>query len=221
MGACSMEINKLIDLLRKYTKNYPSPLSDSVIAIYGKDPFLLLISCLLSLRAKDSMTIGVVHDLFARARTPEQLLKLSTHQLEDIIRRIGFYKKKAQILQETAQTIITKFGGVVPQTYQELVSIKGVGPKTANLVLGVAFGQPAICVDVHVHRISNRLGLITTKTPEETELALQKVLDKKYWIEFNRLLVMWGQNVCTPISPHCSTCAIYSLCKRVGVKKAR
>ena len=113
------------------------------------------------------------------------------------------------------------FGGIVPKTYPELISIKGVGPKTANLVLGVAFGQPAICVDVHVHRISSRLGLVCTKTPEETECALSRIFDKKYWIELNTLLVLWGQNVCTPVSPKCSVCMLAPYCNRVGVKKSR
>lgn len=211
----------LIKRLRAATKKYPLPLSDVVVAEYGRDPFLILISCLLSLRAKDSMTIFVVRDLFATVRTPAQLHALPLSALECIIRRIGFYKNKARTLHHVAGVIEHEFGGQVPRTYEQLTSIKGVGPKTANLVLGVAFGVPAICVDVHVHRISNRLGLIATTTPEQTEAALQKLVPKKFWIAWNTLLVMWGQNVCAPISPHCSSCAIAQWCKKVGVRRWR
>lgn len=211
----------LIKQLRAATKKYPLPLSDVVVAEFGCDPFLILISCLLSLRAKDSMTIHVVRDLFAVVRTPVQLSATPLPTLERIIKRIGFYKTKARTLHHVAAVIEREFGGQVPRTYAQLTSIKGVGPKTANLVLGVAFGVPAICVDVHVHRISNRLGLIATITPEQTEAALQKLLAKKYWIEWNTLLVMWGQNVCVPISPHCSSCALAKWCKRIGVRRWR
>ncbi len=211
----------LIALLRANTKNFTPPLSDLVVAEYGNDPFLILVSCLLSLRAKDTMTILVVRDLFAHIRTAKQLCAFDLQKLENLIKRIGFYKNKARTLKYVACIIDHEFGGIVPQTYEQLISIKGVGPKTANLMLGVAFGQPAICVDVHVHRISNRLGLIKTKTPEQTEVALQKILEPKYWIEWNTLIVLWGQNVCTPVSPRCSSCAIAAYCKRVGVDKRR
>ncbi len=214
-------IKKIIQLLRANTKNFVPTLSDHVIVEFGNDPFLILISCLLSLRAKDSMTILVVRDLFARVRTPEALCAFDLQALEQIVKPIGFYKNKARTIKHVACIILHDFGGVVPQTYDQLISIKGVGPKTANLVLGVAFGKPAICVDIHVHRICNRLGLIITKTPEQTEVALQEILDRKYWIEWNTLIVKWGQNVCAPVSPRCSTCAITHLCKRVGVRKWR
>ena len=124
-------------------------------------------------------------------------------------------------LKNVCKVLIDRFEGKVPATEEELLSIKGVGRKTANLVLGLAFGKPAICVDIHVHRISNRLGLVKTKTPEETEMALQKILPKKYWIEWNKLLVIWGQNVCLPISPKCSSCAVRNQCKRIGITKSR
>ena len=214
-------VQKIISLLRNHTKQYPPPLSDFVVAEFGPDPFLILVACLLSLRAKDSMTIHVVRDLFATVRTPEQLCACALPTLERLIKRIGFYKTKARTLKAVACIIVHEFGGKVPRMYEQLISIKGVGPKTANLVLGVAFGVPAICVDVHVHRICNRFGLIKTKTPEQTEAALQKLLDKKYWTEWNSLVVTWGQQVCTPVSPRCSTCALANLCKRVGVMRAR
>ncbi len=216
-----MVITKIVQRLSKATKTFTPPLSDIIIAEYGKDPFLILVSCLLSLRAKDVTTIHVVRALFTRARTPKQLLSLKRSELERIIYKSGFYKNKANVLQEVSKELLDRFGGKVPRTREELLSIKGIGIKTANLVLGQSFNIPAICVDTHVHRISNRLGIIKTKTVEQTEVALSSVLPKKYWNEWNTLLVVWGQNICVPVSPKCSQCVIKDLCKRVGVIKSR
>ena len=212
---------EVIVALRKNTKKFTPPLIDLLIKEFGHNPFIILIGCLLSLRAKDITTIHVCRSLFKIAKTPEQLLAIPRENLEDLLFPIGFYKNKSKTLQHVCQVIIEQFGGKVPQTEEELLSIKGVGRKTATLVLGLAFGVPAICVDTHVHRISNRLGFIKTKTPVETEAALKELLPKEYWIEWNKLIVMWGQNVCVPISPFCSLCAIRPYCKRVGVKKSR
>ena len=197
------------------------PAVTQIVKEYGRDPFLVLVSCLLSLRTKDTVSFPASQKLFQLAKNPQQLLKIPSSQLETIIYPVGFYRQKAKQLHEMSRQLIEQFDGKVPQTEQELLSLKGVGRKTANLVLGEGFGIPAICVDTHVHRISNRLGLVKTKTPEETEVALKELLPKRYWIAYNRLLVMWGQNVCVPISPFCSRCAIYDLCQRVGVKKHR
>ena len=218
---------KIICELEKCTKKFTPPLIDTVIDAYGKEPFLILIACLLSLRAKDVMTIHVVRDLFRRAKTsstpvgPQDILKIKLPELEKILFRTGFYKNKAKVLHEVSKVIIEKFGGHVPNSYDELISINGVGPKTANLVLGMAFDVPAICVDTHVHRISNRLGIIKTKTAEQTLLALEKVVPRKNWILWNKLLVIWGQNICLPRAPKCTTCAINKYCARVGVKITR
>lgn len=212
---------ELVSLLRKHTKGMVQPMSVSIIEKFGRDPFLILISCLLSLRAKDKETLPVCFKLFSLAKTPQEVLALSREQLEKILYSIGFYRKKAEILHTISQVLLKKYSGFVPATYEELIQLPGVGPKTANLVLAEGFGVPALCVDIHVHRISNRLGLVATKTPEETEQKLKKILPKDHWAEWNRLLVMWGQNVCVPISPFCSRCAVYDLCKRVGVKKSR
>ena len=141
--------------------------------------------------------------------------------IEKLIYPTGFYRKKAALLHEVSQDLIERFKGKVPKTEQELLSINGVGRKTANLVLGVAFDIPAICVDTHVHRVSNRLGLVKTKTVDETEIALKKILPPEYWVEYNHLLVVWGQNICVPISPKCSQCAIAQLCPRIGVTRSR
>lgn len=208
-------------ILAGKTAAYVQPLIDCIIDEYGKDPYLILIGCLLSLRVKDISTIHVCRDLFNRVKRPEELLALPEDELKKIIFKTGFYQNKARVLREVSRVVLEDFGGKVPNTYEQLISIKGVGPKTANLVLGMAFDIPSICVDTHVHRISNRLGLIKTKTVEQTEEELKLLLDKKDWITWNKLLVIWGQNICVPISPKCSQCAISHVCKKVGITKSR
>lgn len=212
---------EVIAVLRRVTAGYPEPASVQITQEFGRDPFLILVSCLLSLRAKDTMSVPVSRALFQRVRTPQGLVAMPRIELEQIIHSIGFYHNKAKTLQEVSQELIDRFGGQVPRTEVELLSLKGVGRKTANLVLGEAFGVPAICVDIHVHRISNRLGLVKTKTPEQTEEVLKHVIPQQYWIEVNRLLVMWGQQICVPVAPRCSRCALEPLCPRFGVKKSR
>ncbi|MCK4265587.1 endonuclease III [Candidatus Babeliales bacterium] len=216
------QLSKIITTLKENIVHcFQLPLCESVIKKHGKEPFLVLVACLLSLRAKDSATMHVCNDLFKVAQTPEEILSLSTQILEKIIYPIGFYRNKAKTLKTVSTTILEKYSGTVPKDREELLKIKGIGPKTANLVLGLVYNIPAICVDIHVHRISNRLGLVKTKTPVETEKALEKVLPERYWIEWNGLLVIWGQNICTPISPFCSKCAIKPYCKQVNVIKTR
>jgi len=183
---------------------------------YGKKPFLILVSCLLSLRSKDLVTIHICRNLFEIAKTPQELLSIPQNKLEKNLFTGGFYKNKAKVLLEVSRTIHEEYGGKIPDSKEELVALPGVGPKTANLVLGLAFDIPAICVDVHVHRISNRLGVVKTKNVIETEKALEKLLDKKDWIKWNKLLVMWGQNVCTPRNPKCKSCPLQSICSFKG-----
>lgn len=195
-------------------------MSLTLIKEFGKDPFLILIGCLLSLRSKDSVTYGVCKELFSRARTPEELLTIPQHELEALIHKIGFFRRKAAILKAVSQQIIDQFGGHVPDTEADLLAIKGVGRKTANLVLALAFDKPAICVDVHVHRLSNMLGLVSTKTPEQTEFALQKIYPARQWADINRLLVMLGQNRCTPTTQNKDTCRlIHGLTIPIGIKQ--
>jgi len=215
------DINDIIDILTRHTKKMVQPLCDQIIQEYGRDPFLILITCLLSLRVKDSTTIHVCRELYKIAQTPDQFMAIPRPELEKLIFKTGFYRNKAKVLHEVSYEIKHRFKGNVPSTREDLMSIKGIGLKTANLVLGLAFGKDAICVDTHVHRISNRLGLIKTKTVEQTEASLKLVLPKKQWTAWNKLVVMWGQNICTPISPKCSECVIRHLCDRVGVKKSR
>ena len=173
------------------------------------------------MRARDIVTIFVCNDLLKVAKTPQEILKINFKKLEKIIFRIGFYKNKAKTLHKACKYILENYNGKVPNKLEELLKIPGVGRKTANLVLSMAFNKPAICVDIHVHRISNRLGFIKTKNVLESELTLQKILSKKYWSCWNDLLVIWGQNICTPTSPKCSQCAISNFCKKVGVTKSR
>ncbi len=211
----------IIQILKKATKGMEQPASSVIVERYGQDPYLVLISCLLSLRTKDTVSLPASIRLFKEAKTPRQMLKVPISKIEKLIYPTGFYHRKAKILHEVSQDLLNRFKGKVPADLDQLLSIKGVGRKTANLVLGVAFNIPAICVDTHVHKVSNRLGLVKTKTTEETEMELMKILPQEYWIEYNHLIVQWGQNICVPISPFCSKCAIANLCPRVGVTKHR
>lgn len=212
------KIFQLILELENSIKQFTPPLIDQVIDEFGHDPFLILVACLLSLRSKDVVTVHVCRDLFSRARNVNQILQLSQTQLEKIIFKTGFYKNKTKTIIGVSTVILEKFGGRVPSSYDELIAINGIGPKTANLVLGMAFGIPAICVDTHVHRISNRLGIIKTRTPEQTLTALQVVVPRKYWVMWNKLLVIWGQNICLPRGPKCHQCVINKYCDKVGIK---
>lgn len=212
---------KIIAILAQETNNFMPTLITKITSQYGKNPYLILICCLLSLRSKDIITINVCESLLSIGKTPKEILAISLDELEKIIFKIGFYKSKAKVLHQVSKILLEKYNSHVPQTEVELLSLPGVGRKTANLVLGLAFDIPAICVDVHVHRISNRLGLIKTKNTLEAELALQKILPKKYWIIWNDLIVKHGQNICTPQSPKCSICKIKEHCKQIGVTKTR
>jgi endonuclease-3 len=167
------------------------------------------------------VTINVCRELFSRAKTPIEIYKLSQGELEKIIYKSGFYKNKARVIKNISEILVNRYHSRVPDSYQELIKLKGVGPKTAGVVLGYAYDIPAICVDTHVHRISNRIGIIKTSTVKQTEQELSKVLNKKYWTGWNRLLVLFGQNICTPVSPKCSICKIFKFCKRVGVSRSR
>jgi len=185
------------------------------------DAFKILISCLLSLRAKDETTEKISKELFKIADTPEKLVKISTQKLEKIIFSTGHYRKKTRVLKEVSNELIKKFNSKVPKTREELISIKGVGPKTANIVLAFAFGEIVIPVDTHVHRVSNRLGFVKTKLAEKTEPELYKIIPKKYWLEYNAVFVQFGREICQPISPWCSKCSIKKYCPRIGIKRSR
>lgn len=178
-------------------------------------PFLVLISCILSLRTNDKTTYPATLRMLELGKTPKDFAGVNAEILEKAIFPVGFYKNKAEQIIELSKVLVEEYDSRVPDTIEELVKFKGVGRKTANLVLARGFNKPAICVDVHVHRIFNRLGYIKTKTPEETEFALRKKLPEKFWIEINTLLVTHGQNVCKPIKPLCDICPIEKLCMKI------
>lgn len=213
-------INKTVSILKKESRNWLTP-SVTMISVQTKDPFRILISTLLSLRTKDAVTIEASKRLFALAETPKDMRKLKSKQIEKLIYPVGFYKTKAKRILEICKILEKKYGGKTPDSLEELLKLKGVGRKTANLVVTLGYGKPGICVDTHVHRISNRLGIVKTKTPEQTEFALREILPKKHWIYYNDILVGFGQNLCKPISPHCSICPIQNICPRIGVTHSR
>jgi endonuclease III len=185
-----------------------------------EDPFQVLIGTLLSARTQDATTAAASARLFAKARTPAAMSKLTVKQIEKLIYPVSFYRHKARHVKETCRLLVERFNARVPQTMEELLTLPGVGRKTANLVLILAFKSAKnICVDTHVHRISNRLGWVTTKSPDETEQALYRATDARWWPIVNLYLVTWGQNVCRPVYPRCSECAIATWCPRVGVSR--
>ena len=185
------------------------------------DPFKILISCLLSLRSRDETTERISNELFQIADTPHKIINIPLSQLEGIIYSTGHYHKKALTLKHVSKELIERFNANVPDDKEQLLSIKGIGPKTANIVLNFAFNKPTLPIDTHCHRIPNRLGWVSTRTPEQTEKALEIILPKQYWFEFNGIFVLFGRTICTPISPKCSICPISRYCPRIGVVKTR
>lgn len=193
----------------------------SYVAITKNDPYCVLISTLLSLRTKDDVTLKASVRLLDKADNPFDMLKLKADEIEKLIFPTGFYKTKAQRILEVSEVLVEKYNGKVPSNTEALLSLPGVGIKTANLTLNLGFGIDAICVDCHVHQISNRMGWIKTKTPEESEKVLQTVMPKRYWIPLNELLVSYGQEICTSVSPKCSMCPENKSCPKIGVSKSR
>lgn len=185
----------------------------------NKDPYRILISCILSLRTKDSTTAEASRRLFKVASTPKKMLKLSPSKIEKLIYPVGFYRNKAITIRRISKDIIEKYKGKVPSSLDELLSLKGVGLKTANLVLGLGYNIPSICVDTHVHRIANRLGWINTNTPEESERELQKIIPKNWWIRLNTILVAFGQNICKPVFTRCNHCRVEEVCPKIALNK--
>lgn len=214
------DISQIIKILREEVKKFQLPIV-SEIANRERNPYHVLISCLLSLRTKDEVTAKASRRLFSLANSPSAMIKLSIDKITKTIYPVGFYNTKARNIIDISKTLIEKYNSKVPDTIDELLKFKGVGRKTANLVVTVGYQKPGICVDTHVHRISNRFGFVKTKTPVETEFALREKLPRRYWIEYNDLLVTYGQNICKPISPHCSHCKINRYCDKVGVTKHR
>lgn len=186
-----------------------------------RDPYRVLISCVISLRTKDEVTAQASARLFTRADSPAKMLKLRAAEIAGLIYPAGFYRNKARHILEISRALVERYHGRVPDDIDELLTLNGVGRKTANLVVTMAYQQPGICVDTHVHRIANRLGWVKTKTPEKTEFALREILPRRYWIDINDQLVIFGQNLCQPVSPWCSKCPLEKQCPKVGVGRRR
>jgi len=210
----------IIETLKKTFYN-DVPVVTKIAQYKRNNPFLVLVSTLLSLRTKDETTELVMNKLIKQARTPDAIIKIPINKLQKILYPVGFYRKKAIILKYVSHLLLRKYNGKVPDSLDELLTIKGVGRKTANLVITEAYHKPGICVDTHVHRISNRIGIVSTKNPHETEKELRNVLPRKYWRIYNRLFVKFGQTICKPISPMCNRCNLAYLCKRIGVTQHR
>ncbi|MCL1981116.1 MAG: exodeoxyribonuclease III, partial [Proteobacteria bacterium] len=209
-------LHDVLLLLKKEVKTYQVPVVD-LIATQTNDPFKILVATLLSARTKDEVTAAAAGRLFARADTATTLARLTTEELERLIYPVGFYRNKARFLRQLPTVLQERFNGAVPRDLDSLLTLPGVGRKTANLVLAVAFGIPAICVDTHVHRIMNIWGVVKTETPLQTEMALQQILPPPSWAEVNSILVAFGQGTCTPVRPHCDCCVIACWCPRLGV----
>ena len=217
-----MRNNKIANTFRLIERQI-TPFRVPAVTVFSRkhNPYTVLISCLLSLRTKDKVTAEASGRLFARAQSAYEMIKLPLRQIRRLIYPVGFYRDKAKAILNISKQIADEYKGRVPDTEEALLSFKGVGRKTANLVLGLGFNKPAICVDIHVHRISNRLGWVKTNTPLETEGALMKIVPVKYWIALNTIFVTFGQNICVPVSPFCSKCSVEKLCPKKGVTRCR
>jgi len=219
-GVDNANIGRVFAILRRVAPSWNAPVV-TLINTHTRDPFKTLTSCILSLRTKDEVTAVASQRMFALAGTPEKLAAVDEDVLARAIYPVGFYRTKAKSLREIARQILERFDGRVPDEIDALLTLPGVGRKTANLVVAQAYGKPAICVDTHVHRITNRWGYVRTKTPSLTETALREKLPARHWLEINDLLVAFGQTLCHPTSPHCSICPIARYCARIGVVRSR
>jgi len=214
------EIHAVITILREEYKQWQTP-AVTIVAQCNGSPFKVLISCIISLRTKDEVTALASARIFARAETPEAMVGLTVDEIARLIYPAGFYRTKAEQIALLSRRLVEEYHGAVPDNIDTLLQFKGVGRKTANLVMTLGFGKPGICVDTHVHRIFNRLGYVSTKKPDDTERVLRSQLPPEYWIEINDLLVAFGQNHCHPVSPRCSTCKVFGICDRIGVTVSR
>jgi endonuclease III len=227
MGKAKPKWDEIFSALEKWReeiiteKGAEDPSVTTVAEQYRRDPWAVLVSTILSLRTKDEVTLAASKRLLEKAGAPDELKLLKRERIEKLIYPVGFYRNKAASLKKIAAILLEQYGGKVPSSMEELLALPGVGRKTANLVLTEAFDLDGLCVDIHVHRISNRCGWLNTKTPEDTEMVLREILPRKYWKRINYLLVLYGQKLCRPVSPFCSQCVIKKHCSHNGIVKSR
>ena len=216
----NQQLGEIFKRLRVASQNWMPPIVTEM-AKQGASHFEILVAAVLSARTLDTVTVKVYPKLFALAKTPQTMMALSEKEIENAIHSVAFPAQKAKQVRELSRLLVEKYDARVPETIEDLIELPGVGRKVANLVVVEAFGKPGICVDTHVHRITNRWGYVKTKTPEETEMKLREILPREYWHEINPLLVALGQNICRPTSPKCSVCPIAEFCARIDVGKSR
>lgn len=214
------QINQVMSILADECQKWQTP-SVTVVSEQFRSPFHVLLSCIISLRTKDAVTAAASARLFARANTPLEMIGLTPGEIASLIYPAGFYRTKAEQMYQICQRLLSDFSGIVPENIEQLLSFKGVGRKTANLVMTLGHGKPGICVDIHVHRITNRWGYVTSRNPDHTEQLLRLKLPAEHWHKINDLLVCYGQNLCHPVSPLCSVCRLMHFCSRIGVQRSR
>jgi len=215
------KIHEVYKIVERAYLNMEEPSVTKISKLSGQDPYRVLVSCLISLRTKDEVTLEASERLFHVADNPYDMVKLSLSEIEKLIYPAGFYRNKAKTIVDISSQLIDKYEGKVPDSIDELLKFKGVGRKTANLVVVEGYGEPAVCVDVHVHRIMNRTGLVKTKNPDQTEMEIREYCPKEYWIKINEMLVAYGRSICKPVSPFCSRCEMADICEKNGVEKSR
>jgi len=215
-----VQFARIASVLGSWSQAWPRA-SVTELRDQGATPYMILISTILSLRTKDNVTDAASERLFKLAQTPQKMIRLRPEQIEKAIHPVGFFRTKTKTILEISKILIGEYQGKVPDDIDLLMKLKGVGRKTANLVLTLGYGKPGICVDTHVHRITNRWGYVQTKTPDQTEIELRKKMPKRYWIPINDWLVTFGQKICRPTSPICSQCPLFKYCERIGVKSSR
>lgn len=216
-----LEIAVLMDRIREAIKPWPKAAMFELYEEGFNTAFEMMVACIISIRTRDETMLPLARGLFARAHTPAQISALPVGEIDRLIGLSGFHETKASQIQKIAQRVVSEFGGELPCNREVFLSFAGVGPKCANLVLGIACGQAHIGVDTHVHRVTNRWGYVETGTPEATMAALEARLPKRYWVDINQLLVPFGKHICTPQFPHCSTCPVLDMCRQVGVTRHR
>ena len=221
MAKLPFDIDIVMDRVREAVQPFPKAAMFELADEGYRSPFEQLVACMISIRTMDEVTLPVARSLFARARTPQEMVKLTPQEIDALIHDCSFHERKAEQIHTIARKVIEDYGGEVPCDSDILTSFSGVGPKCANLVLGIACEEPRVSADVHVDRVTNRWGYVNTKSPERTSQALEDKLPRRYWVEINRLLVPFGKHICTGRLPHCSTCPVLEYCRQVGVEKHR